>query len=121
MRRILVVLVSIVAVVCIAEGVRLLWKARGIESYNRCWSNLALIDAAKAQWAVNNEKSGSDTPSWADLRPYFPDTWTNGMPICPKGGKYTIGQVNQLPRCSIGGPDHSLLNGTAARVGEGGK
>lgn len=59
-------------------------------------------------------KGSDDSPTWDDLRPYFPDWATNGLvrwtngPVCPEGGIYTIGRVGETPRCSIGGYSHAV-------------
>jgi hypothetical protein len=79
-----------------------------------CQQNLRRIELSKMMWANERTETSPDTPTWADLRPDFPDwltnnarLWTNGRPICPKGGTYTIGRVGERPRCSIGGYEHS--------------
>jgi hypothetical protein len=78
-----------------------------------CQQNLRQIWSCKDLWAGNEDKTTNDTPSWDDLRPYFPDfmtnhaDWTNGRPTCPHGGTYTIGRVGEWPKCSIGGYYHS--------------
>ncbi len=76
-----------------------------------CEDNLRRIKIDKQMWA--NEYGKTNTPTWDDL--HFPDwltndirRWKNGRPICPRGGTYTIGQVGELPKCSIGGFGHSL-------------
>ena len=75
----------------------------------RCHDNLRRIELAKFNWAGNEAKTTNDTPTWDDLRLYFPDSWSNGIPVCPAGGTYTIGRVGEQPRCSVGGGyDHSL-------------
>ena len=80
-----------------------------------CHDNLMQIECCKQVWAGNEGKTTNDSPTWDDLRPFFPDFmtnkiyWTNGRPICPDGGIYKIGKVGERPKCSIGGGfDHSL-------------
>ena len=70
---------------------------------DQCINNLRQIDAAKQQWAVDNNKPVTAVPTRQDLRSYF-----NGgiFPVCPSGGTYTIGAVNAPPACSI--PGHVL-------------
>jgi len=70
---------------------------------NQCINNLRQIDAAKNQWALENNKSADAVPTAQDLLPYFPN---NIFPVCPSGGTYTIGSVGVLPTCSI--PGHAL-------------
>ena len=86
--------------------------------FPHCHANLVMIDLSKRMWASEGNKGTNDTPTWEDLRPYFPDWmtnnlnsrhWSNGRPVCPAGGTYTIGRVGETPRCSVGGGyDHEL-------------
>jgi len=82
-------------------------KARQTSQMNACINNLRMIDAAKNQWALENNKKVGDTPTENDLLPYFKN---HQMPQCPAGGIYTIGAVGSNPTCSISGhklPDAS--------------
>jgi len=78
-------------------------KARQTSQKNACINNLRMIDAAKQQWALENKKTGTDTPTRADLKPYL---GKGKFPVCPAGGTYTINPVNKSPECSHEG--HSL-------------
>lgn len=70
---------------------------------NQCISNLREIQAAKQQWASDNDKPANAVPTEQDLLPYF----KNGVfPVCPSGGTYTIGAVDEAPTCSV--PGHVL-------------
>ena len=76
-----------------------------------CIYILTQIDGAKQQWALEQNKTSSDKPTWDDIRPYLPEwlrSGTNQIPVCPQGGKYTLDRVGDRPTCSIGGVDHSL-------------
>ena len=73
---------------------------------NACIINLRLIDAAKQEWALENHKQNSDTPTEQDLLPYFGPGPAGKFPVCPAGGKYIIGAISEKPRCSI--PGHVL-------------
>ena len=77
--------------------------ARNTAQTNMCINNLRQIDAAKQQWALENNKKGTDTPTQIDLKRYL----RNGQwPACPAGGAYTINPVSEAPTCSI--PKHKL-------------
>ena len=76
-------------------------RARTVSQENACINNLRQIDAAKQQWALENGKKATDTPTKADLLPFL-----RSWPVCPQGGTYTIGPVSEQPTCSI--PGHSL-------------
>jgi len=68
-----------------------------------CINNLRRIDAAKQQWALENNKTDDAVPTVADLLPYFRD---GVFPSCPAGGLYSINAVGLPPTCSI--PGHAL-------------
>jgi chromosome segregation ATPase len=70
---------------------------------NACINNLRQIDAAKQQWALENNKTEEAVPTTLDLLPYFKD---GAFPVCPGGGVYTINAVGLPPTCSI--PGHVL-------------
>jgi hypothetical protein len=70
-----------------------------------CRYNLLVIEASRQIWTWGKTNA---TPSWADLRDRFPQSWTNGMPSCPAGGTYTIGRPGDPAKCSIGGEAHTL-------------
>jgi general secretion pathway protein G len=78
-------------------------KARRIAQQNACLNNLRQIDGAKQQWALENKKTGNDTPTREDLLPYLPN---HKFPVCPAGGTYTINPVSDPPECSH--PGHKL-------------
>jgi len=80
--------------------------ARISSSAGACINNLRLLDASKQQWALENKKQNTDTPTLENLRPYL-GRGTNGeLPVCPDGGVYTIGAVGEKPTCSL--PGHAL-------------
>ena len=80
-------------------------KARGMSQQNACINNLRQLDAAKNQWALENNKKADDVPTEADLKPFI--RLINGeLPRCPQGGHYTLGPVSEAPKCSQ--PGHVL-------------
>jgi hypothetical protein len=101
-------------ILMIAAGLLLKQLGRVRASISPCVLNLHNIQMAKEWWMRGNDKTTNDTPTWDDLRECFERTGsglygvTNGLPHCPSGGVYTIERVGEPPRCSIGGPDHSL-------------
>ena len=70
-----------------------------------CHYNLRVIDDAKTQWAIENHKAAADTPTWHDLfgtnRYYI----AGRQPVCPSGGAYILGRVDERPRCTL--PSHN--------------
>ena len=92
-------------------------RARLTTQANACISNLKNIHWAKSQWAFEYRKKNTDTPTEAELSPYFNE---QKMPTCPGGGIYRINEVADPPRCSLrdeghvwsgGPPDHAVANG----------
>ncbi len=78
-------------------------KARQTAQQNACINNLRIIQSAKQEWALENQKPSDATPTENDLTPYLPN---HLMPHCPAGGTYTIGNVTNPPTCTI--PGHQL-------------
>ena len=69
----------------------------------QCNNNLRLIDAAKKQWAAQNNKPSGALMTPADIAVFLPN---NVVPSCPAGGVYTINPVGILPLCNV--PGHTM-------------
>jgi hypothetical protein len=78
-------------------------QADAAAARNQCINNLRQIDAAKNEWALENNKTAIAIPTAQDLLPYFKD---QTFPVCPSGGIYTIGAVGDVSVCSI--PGHAI-------------
>jgi len=74
-----------------------------VTQLNTCINHLRQIDAAKQQWALENDKTADAIPPALELLPYLRD---GIFPMCPSGGAYTINAVGVPPTCSI--PGHVL-------------
>jgi hypothetical protein len=73
-------------------------KARATSQQNACINNLRQLDGAKQEWALEKGKKATDVPTKQDLLPYL-----RSWPVCPQGGTYIIGPVDEKPTCSISG------------------
>lgn len=107
-----IALLGIVVVIVIPAYVR----THNISSAAPCINRLRQIEAAKEQWALEQNKTTNDVPTWGDLYAYLAGSftnsyWTNGRLVCPEGGVYTLGRVGELPSCSLGkqDPNHHAL------------
>ena len=78
-------------------------NARSKTRTNACINNLRLLDAAKEQYAIDNDKDSTTTPVSSDLTTYLK---SNEMPSCPAAGAYTIGVIGTDPTCDQ--TDHEL-------------
>ena len=77
---------------------------------NACIANLKQISGALDQWALEKRKSANDAPVLIEVLDYLKDS---KLPVCPSGGKYSLGKtVADPPTCSI--PGHSLIENDAA-------
>ena len=70
---------------------------------NACINNLRQIDAAKQQWALEQNKLEGAVPTAQDIAPYFKD---QVIPTCPAAGQYTLNSISGPPTCTIAG--HTL-------------
>jgi len=80
-------------------------KARSTSQQNACINNLRQLDAAKNQWALENNKKTGDACTADDLKPYL-RLIKGQLPKCPAGGIYIIGPIGETPKCSV--PGHVL-------------
>lgn len=86
----------------IAPSIR---PARPTAQKNACIANLKQLDGAKAQWASEKKPEPSGVPKLSDLTPFLKQGF---IPACPLGGTYTLGAVNEPPRCSHADKGHAL-------------
>lgn len=77
-----------------------LQAAQAAEHLSICVNNLKLIQAAKQQWALENNKPAIAVPKADDLAAYLPG---KTMPICPDGGTYIINAVGVPAACTVQG------------------
>lgn len=100
----IMIVVAIIGIL-IAIAVPGFVRARTSSRARACQENLAKIDGAKEQWALENNQLATATPGFAvlcapDGTLYIKSAVTG--PVCPGGGTYTIGAVGAAPTCSIG-------------------
>ncbi len=91
---IVVAIIGLLAAIAIPSFV----KARNTSRENSCINNLRLIDAAKEQWAMDTNETG--TPNETNIAEYV-----RTLPICPNGGttfadSYVIGNLETRPTCA---------------------
>ena len=97
---IVVAIIGLLAAVAIPNLTGNIKKARR----QACINNLKTLQGVKAQWALENKKADTDTPTDAEL--YGPDKYVDPKPECPAGGTYNLGPVSDKPTCTVAG--HSL-------------
>jgi hypothetical protein len=109
----ILVVVGVAICACVALGVRnYIYAHQTSAAYSQCEYNLLVIDICKENWKVDHDKPADYVLTLDDLREEFRPYaerygWTNGVPICPDGGIYTVGRIGERPRCSIVGRGHS--------------
>jgi len=83
---------------------------------NYCINILRQIDAAKQQWALDNNETNLDTLiTWNDVKSYLGRNPMNTLDsiYCPEdktrnaSNSYTLGNLGSLPKCKIN-PAHTL-------------
>lgn len=75
-------------------------KSRDAAQRSCCMDNLMLIDHAKEEIAAARSLTNGAIITEQDIAPYC----KNGkLPVCPKGGHYTLNPIGKSPACSIHG------------------
>jgi len=97
---IVVAIIGLLAAIAIPNFV----KARQSSQINACIANLKQIEGAKANWAMEQRKTNSDTPD--DTALFGTTAYIKVKPKCPGGGTYDIKAVDTPPTCTI--DDHEL-------------
>ena len=75
-------------------------QARTNARKSTCINNLRLIDAAKEQYALENNKDSSTTPVAADITAYLKGA---AVPACPAAGTVAINAIGTDPTCTVSG------------------
>lgn len=99
---IVVLIIALLAAIAIPSFVRARERSRA----SGCINNLRQIDAAKEQWAMENNANQGDAFA-GDLANYIKGVAAGATPTCPSSGTYTIAAIGANPTCSIGGT-HAL-------------
>jgi len=103
----IMIVVAIIGIL-IAIAVPGFIRARTTSQGRACAENLQKIDGAKEQWALENQKNTTHTPTATDL--YGPTLYIRSEPDCPAGGTYTINAVGTTPGCSLSTADPGIHN-----------
>jgi prepilin-type N-terminal cleavage/methylation domain-containing protein len=107
---IVVAIIGLLASMAIPNMVR----SRQVARTNTCISNLRYIDGAKQQWALEQRKQDTDTPTGSDLQPYLGSSAAGELPWCPADGAQTFAtsyapqKVGAKPVCLINPATHLL-------------
>lgn len=81
---IVVAIIGLLAAIAIPNFV----KARNTSQSNACINNMRQIDSGIQQWALEQNKTDTDTVADTDVAPYI----KGGFPTCPAGNTaYTLG------------------------------
>jgi len=106
---IVVAIIGLLAAIAIPNFVR----ARTQAQQNACINNLRQIDGAKQQWALENKKNSTDSPSATNLQPYMGRGSAGALPSCPSDtssnftNSYNINTIAVSPSCLIN-TNHAL-------------
>jgi len=105
---IVVAIIGLLAAIAIPNFV----SARQNAQAKGCINNLAKIDGAASQFALEQGKKTGDSISFpSDLTPYIKLNSAGSLPPCPAGGDYGDDKVGGQPHCSLGSsvsPAHVL-------------
>jgi prepilin-type N-terminal cleavage/methylation domain-containing protein len=76
--------------------------ARSSAQQNACINNLRQIDGASQTWALEHNKTSTDTYTLNSIKPYIKLDSNSNIPGCPASGIYTPGTtVANPPTCTL--------------------
>ena len=106
---IVVAIIGLLATIAIPNFV----KARTTAQMNACINNLRQIDGAIQTWALETKQSDTAQVDYQAIKGYM-----KNQVVCPGGGKtfadsYTLGTVQDKPKCQIKPDTHQLPADTA--------
>jgi prepilin-type N-terminal cleavage/methylation domain-containing protein len=102
---IVVAIIGLLAAIAIPNFVR----ARTTSQTNACIKNLREIDGAAQTWALENNKSPTDTYTLVILTSYLGRGLAGAIPTCPANGTYSAGAtVGNPPICSLSAAGHVI-------------
>jgi prepilin-type N-terminal cleavage/methylation domain-containing protein len=113
----LVEIMIVVAIIGLLAGIAIpnFIKARETARKSTCVNNLRLIDSAIQNWALENNKNGTDNVTPDSLTVYLNRGGTGqingtggGAVKCPSGGTYVLSTVDAKPACSRADLGHAL-------------
>ena len=105
-RLLLAILIALVFLLFAGISIPGAIPARSASQKAACIANLRTIRDAKAEWAKAKNKLPTDFPTASDL--YGTNGFLRDEPLCPRGGKYTIGSIRRNPTCSFSDKGHRL-------------
>lgn len=83
--------------------------ARSSAQQNACINNLRQIDGAAQTWALEHNKTSSDTYTLTSIMQYIRLDSTGNIPGCPANGTYAPGScVSNAPTCTLSTIGHKL-------------
>ena len=105
----IMIVVAIIGII-IAIAVPGFIKARTVSQTRNCQENLTKIDGSKQQWALEQNKGPTDTPTPGALANAAGTGYLKSFPSEPTGGTYGINDVATDPTCSNAAtnPGHNL-------------
>ena len=112
--EIMIVIAIIGIIIAIAASTWM--RQREMTRSRSCQENLAKIDGAKEQLALDANLGQNDPATMADL--VGPTLYLKREPVCPAGGTYTVDAIGTDPTCSYiapaWSPKHEIEVGAAA-------
>jgi len=97
-----IMIVVLIIAILLAIAIPNFLRARETSRAKSCQANMRQIETAKEQWAMDNKKAATDTPTAADLVDEYMRGTADTLPVCPSSGTYTVGDMTTRPVCSIG-------------------
>ena len=107
-------LAAMVAIVALLAAISLpnFVKARATSKSNAIINNLRQLDAAKNQWALENNKPADAVATMEDLKPYL----VKSFPSSVAGEKYVVGKVSEPVVADVDAAQAGKVGGLVAKL-----
>lgn len=103
-----IMIVVLIIGILLAIAVPNFIKARETSRTKSCIANLRQIDAAKEQWAMDNNAANGGAVTGGMGTLVGGTGYMKATPNCPSGGTYTLGNIGTDPTCSLAAQGHVL-------------
>lgn len=96
-KQLAVTAIAVLVTVAVIVGHRA-WRDRRLSRFHLCQNFMMQIEACKEQYAQGHKLNDGAMLTMEQILPII-----KAEPVCPSGGRYTVGKLGKNARCSVHG------------------